>query len=143
MNCALADDDGTLVAERNTGCVVIEGRRIEAWRAQRREMGGPWESWLDGALLSLEDAMLLRSLRPVFLSETEATHDQLALATFEGLGPWDRAGVAVEVSEATVDTWLRASTSTGEQGVVGGRVRDGFCDEFAAWCLRSLLLITC
>lgn len=79
-------------------------------------MGGPWDAWLDGALQALEDAMLLRSLRPLVLPEPDvAIRDHRAWPTFEELGPWDRAGVEVEVSQATVDAWLKASTSTGEQ----------------------------
>ncbi|KAG0593121.1 hypothetical protein M758_1G299600 [Ceratodon purpureus] len=79
-------------------------------------MSGPWDAWLDDALQSLGDAMLLRSLRPLVLPETHVvSQDRHALPTFEGLGPWDRAGVAVEVSHATVDAWLRDSSSTGEE----------------------------
>lgn len=85
-------------------------------RRKLRRMSGPWDAWLDDALQSLGDAMLLRSLRPLVLPETHVvSQDRHALPTFEGLGPWDRAGVAVEVSHATVDAWLRDSSSTGEQ----------------------------
>lgn len=81
-------------------------------------MGGPWDAWLDDVLQSLEESMLLRSLRPLVLPEPDVRDVPRELLTFEALGPWDRAGVAVEVSQATVDAWLRASTSTGESDCV-------------------------
>jgi len=56
--------------------------------------------------------MLLRSLRPLVLPEPNTSC--AALPTFSELGPWDRAGVALEASQATVEAWLKAATSTGE-----------------------------
>lgn len=77
-------------------------------------MANPWAVWLDDALQSLDTAMLQRSLRPLVLHGDDGDDASLALPTFEGLGPWDRAGVAVEVSQPTVDAWLRAANSTGK-----------------------------
>lgn len=83
-------------------------------------MANPWAVWLDNALESLDTAMLQRSLRPLVLHGDNDDDDDDAAAspplpTFEGLGPWDRVGVAVEVSQPTVDAWLRAANSTGEE----------------------------
>lgn len=82
-------------------------------------MANPWAVWLDNALESLDTAMLQRSLRPLVLHGDNDDDDDDAAAspplpTFEGLGPWDRVGVAVEVSQPTVDAWLRAANSTGK-----------------------------
>lgn len=110
----------------------------------RRRMGGAWDTWLDGALGALENSMLLRSLRPLVLSEPDGNEDggdcnQHTLQTFEDLGPWDRAGVEVKTSQVTVDAWLSASTSTGEDihslnDSVGGK---GAKEEFHKLLLFS------
>jgi hypothetical protein len=98
----------------------LVGVLLRSARVREREMGGAWDAWLGDALQSLEDAMLLRSLRPVVVPGTDGVDG--ALPTFAGLGPWDRAGVAVAASRATVEAWLRASSSTGEEWVGGGRL---------------------
>lgn len=102
---------------RSYACVTGLGWLVVEERASEREMGGAWDEWLGDALQSLEDAMLLRSLRPVVVPGTDGVDG--ALPTFAGLGPWDRAGVAVAASRATVEAWLRASSSTGEEWWVG------------------------
>ena len=80
-----------------------------------KTMGGVvWDAWLDAALQSLEEAQLLRSLRPLLLPDADREVVSSELPTYDAQGPWDRAGVAVQVSQATVDAWLRGSTSTGE-----------------------------
>lgn len=104
-----------------------ESNRIESKRAVAEEemekSAGVWEVWLDGAVQALEESVLLRSLRPLVLppsplEEGETVALGSEVQTFEGLGPWDRAGVEVEVSHATFQSWITDCSSTGEYGAV-------------------------
>lgn len=84
---------------------------------------GVWEVWLDGAVQALEESVLLRSLRPLVLPPSSLEEGETValgseVQTFEGLGPWDRAGVEVEVSHATFQSWITDCSSTGEYGAV-------------------------
>ena len=94
--------------------------------------GGVWEVWLDGAVQALEESVLLRSLRPLVLppspleEEEETSALRSEVQTFEGLGPWDRAGVEVEVSHATFQSWIKDCSSTGEYGAVLDSIRFWF-----------------
>ena len=89
----------------------------------------PWELWLDEALVSLTEAKLLRSLRPIFPSQPSPhspppassssssssslssssfyydTNDK-ELQTFHGPGAWDRSGVEIEISRPTLKLWI-------------------------------------
>lgn len=111
---------------------------------------GVWEVWLDGAVQALEESVLLRSLRPLVLPPSPLEEGEtLALGsevqTFEGLGPWDRAGVEVEVSHATFQSWITDCSSTGEYGAALDSIRFGFsvpCGvvfPFGLHCLQAIV----
>eukprot|EP00250_Pteridium_aquilinum_P001954 c12163_g1_i1 orf=113-1690(+) len=93
-------------------------------------MTSPWEAWLDRSLASLTDSSLLRSLRPLFPQSSLAIPEDAAcgsdsakafgaitsdLQTFDGLGPWDRPAVEIEISRPTFQRWLDDLPSTGDE----------------------------
>lgn len=115
---------------------------------------GVWEVWLDGAVQALEESVLLRSLRPLVvpplpLEEEETFALGSEVQTFEGLGPWDRAGVEVEVSHATFQSWITDCSSTGEYCAVldsilfdfGFTVLFGVVFRFACIVCKRLLVV--
>lgn len=97
-------------------------------------MASPWELWLDLSLASLTETSLLRSLRPIFPQRSPLPADGAAAAasldgdaaaafgtivndlqTFDGLGPWDRSAVEIEISRPTFQRWLNEVPSSGDE----------------------------
>ncbi|XP_019070041.1 8-amino-7-oxononanoate synthase isoform X2 [Solanum lycopersicum] len=71
-----------------------------------------WNEWVEQTLDKLEYRKLLRSLRPIHLSDDNSHSDEFEC--FDGLRQWDRASVEVEISETTFQKWLQDIPSPGD-----------------------------
>lgn len=76
-----------------------------------------WDYWVDQALERLHSMKVLRSLRPISLSpkepNTNTAADSEEFETFDGLQPWDRTSVEVEITESTFLKWVNEIPSDG------------------------------
>ncbi|KAL3365671.1 hypothetical protein AABB24_010680 [Solanum stoloniferum] len=71
-----------------------------------------WNEWVEQTLEKLESRKLLRSLRPIHLSDDNSHTDEFEC--FDGLRQWDRASVEVEILETTFQKWLQDIPSPGD-----------------------------
>lgn len=73
-----------------------------------------WENWVEEALTKLESLKVLRSLRPIHLSNHQSGPiESNSHQVFDGPNKWDRAVVEVNISEATFKKWLHDIPSSG------------------------------
>ncbi|KAG9452945.1 hypothetical protein H6P81_005849 [Aristolochia fimbriata] len=79
-------------------------------------MGCSWDVWVDQALERLDSLKVLRSLRPISLpvGTMDDAPDTKNFQTFEGLQPWDRSSVEVEIEESTFQKWMDEIPSSGD-----------------------------
>lgn len=88
-----------------------------------------WRRWLDHALVDLENFQLGRQLLPIVYPAPHSSstvrpspgvrrnghhsENEDEIETFDGLGPWDRETVEIEVSMPEFQAWLGEKQSTG------------------------------
>ncbi|KAJ8437647.1 hypothetical protein Cgig2_018437 [Carnegiea gigantea] len=77
-----------------------------------------WDEWVEAALSKLESSKLLRSLRPINVSNNINNNNAPNFGgydqqVFDGLREWDRASVEVQISESTFHDWLNEVPSRG------------------------------
>ncbi|CAI9774077.1 unnamed protein product [Fraxinus pennsylvanica] len=79
------------------------------------EANSCWDSWVEEALSKLESLKLLRSLRPIYLpnSQLNSSNSYENFEFFSGPHKWDRSSVEVIISEATFQKWLHDIPSLG------------------------------
>ncbi|CAO2825854.1 unnamed protein product [Amaranthus hypochondriacus] len=70
-----------------------------------------WDEWVDLALLKLESSKLLRSLRPINVSNNCSNFHEYKV--FDRLHQWDRTSIEVTISESTFHNWLNDIPSCG------------------------------
>ncbi|KAK3157132.1 hypothetical protein QOZ80_2AG0116610 [Eleusine coracana subsp. coracana] len=75
-----------------------------------------WDALVDAALARLAARSLLRATRPIALAPPP-----VALRTFPGPGPWDRAAVEIRLDRATLQEWL----AEGGEASVNSEESDG------------------
>ncbi|KAK6936284.1 Aminotransferase, class I/classII [Dillenia turbinata] len=87
----------------------------------RTEMNS-WDHWVEQALSKLEALQLLRSLRPIHLSQSNSEPEPINtddLEVFDEMCHWDRASVEVRISEATFQKWVKDIPSSGDEYIHG------------------------
>ncbi|CAA2997767.1 8-amino-7-oxononanoate synthase [Olea europaea subsp. europaea] len=96
------------------------------------EANSGWDSWVEEALSKLESLKILRSLRPIYLpnSQLNSSNSCENFEFFSGPHKWDRSSVEVIVSEATFQKWLHDIPSLGDDGRMNGD--EGADNESAA-----------
>lgn len=77
-----------------------------------------WDEWVEAAVSKLESSKLLRSLRPINVSNNINDNNAPNFGgydqqVFDGLREWDRASVEVQISESTFHDWLNEIPSRG------------------------------
>ncbi|XP_050225801.1 8-amino-7-oxononanoate synthase isoform X2 [Mercurialis annua] len=75
-----------------------------------------WDYWVEEALEKLQSLKLLRSLRPIYLSnskETQVLGDDYEV--FDQMQPWDRSSIEVSISQSTFRNWLLEIPSSGDE----------------------------
>ncbi|KAJ8772321.1 hypothetical protein K2173_027498 [Erythroxylum novogranatense] len=77
-----------------------------------------WDQWVEEALARLDSLRVLRSLRPIYVSNDP---HQSKFQTLEGdyevfdeMQPWDRSSVEISISEETYRKWLLDIHSCGD-----------------------------
>ncbi|XP_065849866.1 8-amino-7-oxononanoate synthase isoform X1 [Euphorbia lathyris] len=87
-----------------------------------------WDFWVDEALSKLQSLKLLRSLRPIYLSNEpnslpkHNTSDEYEV--FDEMQHWDRSSVHVSISDSTFQKWLLDIPSSGNEIVCRGGISD-------------------
>ncbi|XVF49395.1 hypothetical protein PTKIN_Ptkin04bG0008300 [Pterospermum kingtungense] len=77
-----------------------------------------WDKWVEEALSKLESLKLLRSLRPLYLSNNVGTvgiSSEDEYEVFDEMQQWDRSSVLVSISESTYRKWLLEIPSSGDE----------------------------
>lgn len=77
------------------------------------DMNMNWDDWVEAALSKLESLKLLRSLRPINVSNNSSNFHAHEYKVFDGLREWDRTSVEVMISESTFRNWLNDIPSCG------------------------------
>ncbi|KAL2939939.1 8-amino-7-oxononanoate synthase [Bienertia sinuspersici] len=80
-------------------------------------MSMKWDEWVESALCKLESLKLLRSLRPINVSNNFHAHEY---QVFDNLRQWDRTSVEVMISDSTFHHWLNDIPSCGSIEVPKG-----------------------
>ncbi|GFY84381.1 biotin F [Actinidia rufa] len=111
-----------------------------------------WDHCVEAALAKLESMKLLRSLRPIHLPSGEEQAPNAieqknvpildALEVFDGLRPWDRASVEVEIAESTFQRWVRDVPSSGDDADSGNQEVDNGAGACSHQKFRKLLLFS-
>ncbi|XP_011621169.1 8-amino-7-oxononanoate synthase isoform X1 [Amborella trichopoda] len=90
-------------------------------------MENSWDSWLDQALQKLYSTKLIRTLRPIFMAPPSNGYlgnadkvlgnsmSEEHFETFDGIQPWDREAVEVEITESTFQKWMNEFSISGHE----------------------------
>ncbi|GMJ13662.1 biotin F, biotin 4 [Hibiscus trionum] len=84
------------------------------------EASSLWDKWVGEALSKLQSSKLLRSLRPLYLSNQQQEITNAGISSeedyevFDGMQQWDRSSVKVSISESTYRKWLLEIPSSGD-----------------------------
>ncbi|GAV75712.1 Aminotran_1_2 domain-containing protein [Cephalotus follicularis] len=105
------------------------------------ERSSLWDEWVEEALSMLESMKLLRSLRPIFVSNhlQQPQHESKPnddYEVFDEMQHWDRSSVEVSISNTTFLRWLQDIPSSGDEVVC----RDGVADDKSQ--MKKLLLFS-
>ncbi|XWS47690.1 hypothetical protein CRYUN_Cryun13aG0005700 [Craigia yunnanensis] len=98
-----------------------------------------WDKWVEEAVLKLESLKLLRSLRPIYLSNEQQEVANVGISSeeeyevFDEVQPWDRSSVLVSISESTYHKWLLEIPSSGDEIVP----REGLADDKFGTCQQQ------
>ncbi|XVF08489.1 hypothetical protein REPUB_Repub07fG0007500 [Reevesia pubescens] len=109
------------------------------------EASSLWDKWVEEAVSKLESLKLLRSLRPLYLSNEQSELANVGSSieeeyeVFGEMQPWDRSSVQVSISELTYRKWLLEIPSSGDEIVPGEGLDD---DKFGQQKFKRLILFS-